>query len=303
MQNIQIILNATTTLVGKLFLNPIVFLFYVVFMSKNGFIYSGTNTSFINYKKFLPFSLSFFILTISLSFFLFYFVRPTNNVLYQFVKYQIEFKWPQLIAWLLTLFILNIYRSGMEGNIMGFFGFPIILLSCCLQVFTSWSWINEFIWSPISNLTQPLVYDLSQYSFASVFIACLILNPIFTFLFQHLSAGNEQKNVEGGVLLSFLSSMITFGIIYLSGLLCLWMINYFLTKTGNFGDFIKIYSLQFNTFKIVSFAISFISILIITFLYFLRKMNGPLVKSMIFINFIFYSIAEFKNIMKVLNKK
>jgi hypothetical protein len=302
MQNIQFILNTALTLFGKLFLNPITFLLYLVFMSEKGFIYSGTNDSFINYKKFIPFSLSFFVLSIFLSFFLFNFVRTTNNF-YQFLSYQTEFKWPQVIAWLLTLFILNVYRSGMEGNIMGFFGFPILLLSCCLQVFSSWSWINEFIWGPISNLAQPLTNDFAQYSFATVFIVSLILNPIFTFLYQHLSVGDEQKNVDGGLFLSFLSSLITIGIIYLAGLLCLWLIHYFTVKSENLSEFIKLYTLQFNSFKIVSFIISFITILIISILSFVKKINGPLVKSIILVNFIFYSVAEFKNVLKVFNRK
>jgi hypothetical protein len=131
----------------------------------------------------------------------------------------------------------------------------------------------------------------------------LLLNPIFTFTFQHISIGDGQKNVDGGFFLSLLSAMITFGIIYLGGLFCLWIINYLMVRSGNFGEFIKIYSLQFNTFKIVSFIISFITILIILFLYLFQKRSGPILKAVIFINFVFYSVAEFKNVVKVLNKK
>ncbi len=79
-------LNLMFSLFSKIFLNPIMFIFFLFLMPKSGFIYANVNDSFINYKKFIPFAVIFFLLWSVIIFGIFSAVKAEGfslKVLYQ----------------------------------------------------------------------------------------------------------------------------------------------------------------------------------------------------------------------------
>lgn len=111
-------------------LSPLTFLlFFIISTPFNRFIFRPTEST--NVTRLIPWTyLVFCVVLFSLSFGLvdiYNITAPHSASLIDIL--QPKYYWVSILCWLATAFTLNTYVKGMEGNVMGFIFFPMLLVS------------------------------------------------------------------------------------------------------------------------------------------------------------------------------
>ena len=102
-----------------------------------------------------------------------------------------KYYWVSIIGWLTTILVIKTYIKGMEGNVMGFIFFPLVLVSCLLLI-----GVNAFDLFSVENqdnlmLNGPQV-DLSLW----VRIPLHVFLPIYIVLFLKTKSLDDESETH-----------------------------------------------------------------------------------------------------------
>lgn len=112
-------------------LSPVNLLFFVFFASTKSnsdryFENAGTNVSRLKIAPYLLYNLSFVASVLLITYGVVFFMA--DDLVFWEV-YQPRYYWLSITGWIVTLLTLKVYFKGMEGNIMGFIFFPMLLFA------------------------------------------------------------------------------------------------------------------------------------------------------------------------------
>jgi hypothetical protein len=236
---------------AKILLNPICFLCYLLLFPETGFTPILSNSSQIRFSRYTLFSIAFFIAITGFNLLVSRFFSAEVKSIDEF-SYQLgNWSWASGISWALMLLILNVYAKGMEGNIMGFFGMPIILLSTAFLIFGSWNWISTEFWQGILNVGIPFGRFYAELTFFQKILICTVFNPITVYTFQ----SNLKSTAQGGVgnlIIAFIASVVTTALMLFFWVCILWIFKSIFVGKSEFVLFFKSYFDLFHQFKILS---------------------------------------------------
>lgn len=288
------------SLLGKLFLNPVFFLLYLFYLPQIGFIPKGTNSSVLEFKKFLPFVLILFIVWSIFTYGLSSFVRSEFQTLREFGAQLGQWKWTHLVSWGITIFILNIYRTGMEGNIMGFFGFPLLILASLFQVLSSWEWFKGDVWLSLVKIHQALQTQFGQFSITGMVICVLVINPIFLHLFKDLVTKGVLSLSE--IPLNALAALMTSGIIIGFWIGILWLSKIVFFNSFGFVSFMTTYFSEFNVMRSFMILCTVLYAFSMLLNYFLKNSFPGTVSAFTLFTFMIFLVSEGQLVLSLMRK-
>lgn len=131
-------------------LNPFSLLFFILFGTHNShehryFVSTGTNVSRLLLGPYLLFLL-FYIGMVLLPFYGYYLIFQDSSADF-WATFQPKYYWLSIIGWLASGLTISTYLKGMEGNIMGFIYFPLLLLPAGALCFVNISDWASSVWT------------------------------------------------------------------------------------------------------------------------------------------------------------
>ncbi len=137
----------------------------------------------------------------------------------------------------------------MEGNILGFFGFPILILASIFQLIGMWPMLSLELWPLIEKTYQPLIEVFSELTLVKQVFILVIFNPVFIFCYRQFAyqEGNLFLNLFGG----FIAGLITIGIILLCWIIFVWLLSFLSSAHSGFGAFIMEYFKSWTTMRLL----------------------------------------------------
>lgn len=209
----------------NILLSPLTFvLFYLITTPFNHYIFkpgAGTNTT-----KLIPWTYFLFcVVLFSLSFGLVAFYNITSPQPVSLIDIlQPKYYWISIGCWLATALTLNTYVKGMEGNVMGFIFFPMLLVSSLALIAVN---VPGLI-SAFNMGGQPLALN--------PWLAFLVhgCSPLLVLLFYANSTSSDISSPkEISIPTKFLSIYIFYG--FLIG--AHWVIFFFSKNSFNVAEF------------------------------------------------------------------
>ena len=206
------------SLIGHTFFNPILFIYFsfsASAVSENIYIKGeGTNIYHLNFTIYFLFSLISAVLIYSL-------VKLYNR----FSKNQVHLKeivqtkhfYLQLFAYAVTILTLKSYSDGMEGNIMGFIFFPMLIFG---SVAISLPYLS-FLFKRFHIGKQNLDLNLRTRMLIHLF------NPL---LLSSLLPMQEPELKDSGIILELIAVILTITITYVFFLSIHWALFKILKK-------------------------------------------------------------------------
>lgn len=206
----------------NLFFSPFCILLFLLlnFGEESKFLVSaGTNVYQLKLIPYIIFSLLYVSLVLAISFIFIEFTKSTVDLWEIYVP---KYYWLSGFTWLVTIFTIWSYVKGMEGNIMGFIFFPLIMISIVSLVLVnvnsvlSGSWYSEM---PVFELNFGV--KLLLHAFSPIYLL-MILNQ----------TDQDRKKTESWIAVivtTLIMQMALFGIH--------WVILYFFDLPLSFYDF------------------------------------------------------------------
>ena len=295
-------LNMIFSIIAKIFLNPMILILYIIFLPTNGLIQANVNDSFINYKKFIPFVVIAFLVWSLLIYGLNSSIKVDSLSLRDHYRYIGDWRWPNLIAWALTLFILNIFRTGMEGNIFGFFGMPILILASIFQIFAMWPFLTNDFSPTLQKLLEPFSLYYAQLSMTKMILTFMVLNPVFLYCFREFTT--EKEGLILNLVAGLIANLITIGLLLMIWVGLIWIFKNFFMEKMAFFDFFKAYFHTISFYRLVLMTLTFLTYVIFLVGLIIYKEETMLFKFMLMTNLLWLLMSEshfLYNLMKKVN--
>lgn len=173
--------------VVNIVLSPICFVFFLLVSYANQSIFfesKESNTQKLKIVPYLIYSLLYVLTIVLVTYGL------SNIVSEQFTieeLYQPKYYWLSIIGWGITLLTIKTYLKGMEGNIMGFIFFPLLIVSSIALIVVNAPDVYMFV----SAIKSPVV----EFNFWTRLLLHLFL-PFYILLF--INSPEEKEKTQRG---------------------------------------------------------------------------------------------------------
>ncbi len=283
-------LNIVFSLFSKIFLNPIIFIFYLFLYPTFGFIYGSDNHSFINYKRFIPFAIIVFLVWSLIVYGFNQLLKTDQQSLREYYRYLSHWRWGHLVAWSLTVFIFNIYRTGMEGNILGFIGLPILILASIFQFFGMWTELSNEFWPALFKLYAPVFKSYESLSMTGMILTVVIFNPVFIFCFKQFA--EEKGNLFLNLFSGFIANILTIVLITTTWIGLLWILKSLFGSTSSFSLFFSSYFESTSLMRLIMMTFSLLSLFLFVLNILLKNQINTYFNFILFCTFIPFLLGE-----------
>ena len=206
----------------NLVLNPFCVLFFIIFASSNNkryFIPDGTNTHKLKPLPYFTFVALYLVVLLGATFLWTYYSSADFTI---WEVYTPRTYWVSIPVWLVTGFTLSTYFKGMEGNIMGFIFFPLLLMASFALIAVNFMSIFSNSWS----FNLPVI----EYNFWLLFVLHAF-SPIYVLLSLNTSNSLEKQQMD------WISPMITSIILQLFFFGIHWVTCYVIGVSMSFSQF------------------------------------------------------------------
>lgn len=212
----------------NVFLSPFGIIFFLLFTLGEGkyFESAGTNTSRLKLMPFLVHHVIFTVLVLAVTYLWSTYSAVEFSVWDVFIP---KYYWASGIGWLATILIIKTYLKGMEGNVMGFIFFPMLLITSVLLIGVN---VGGFL----SVESQERLRLVAPQIDLNIWVRLLLHTflPVYMLLFlnKNTSEGEEEMHWGGLLLSSLIFQMMSFAIHWV----IFWLTNHELTFSQYFGE-------------------------------------------------------------------
>lgn len=206
----------------NLLLSPFcIMLFIVVTFGKESrfLVSSGTNVYRLKPRPYIIFSIIYVVFILSITQLWLMHFNPEMNL---WVVYIPEYYWVSSLTWIVSIATILTYIKGMEGNIMGFIFFPMLLISMFALLGVNIGNVFSGDWQPhLPALRLNILVKLGLHAFL----------PYYLLLLLKFNQKEDEKKTNwfSTLIVSITIQLILFGVH--------WLVLYFFNKPISFFSY------------------------------------------------------------------